>query len=415
MARASRSLQSYLLLLAQLAGLLLLFRLYRLEQDNFLLLGGLVFGAFAVHYWLPFHLKEPAWIAVSMAGAFLLLDPRVAGALLGLGLLFYGICVLPLPYFLRAGLVVATFVALMLARTHSNLAAAQFWPVFGAIFMFRMVVYLYDLRHMKKRPSLQEYLSYFFILPNYYFLLFPVIDFQTMRKSYYRRDIHQVAQQGIQWMLRGAAQLLVYRLIYHYKPPSTPDNITSFWSLVQAMAATYLLYLRVSGTFHIIIGMLHLFGYDLPETHRKYLMARSLTDFWRRINIYWKDFMVKTVFFPVFFRLRKSGELRAQIIATSLVFLVTWLTHAYQVFWIAGEFLFTWPDTLFWGILGLFVIANLILEQRRKRPSLSDRKRFGPQLLQVSGTLMLITFLWFLWNTPSLRLWLDLLTWWRIG
>lgn len=58
----------------------------------------------------------------------------------------------------------------------------------------------------------------------------------------------------------------------------------------------------------MIIGFMNLFGYDLPETHRKYLLAHSLTDFWRRINIYGKDFMVKMVYFPVYFRLRRSGD-----------------------------------------------------------------------------------------------------------
>ncbi len=126
------------------------------------------------------------------------------------------------------------------------------------------------------------------------------------------------------------------------------------------MVLVYLLYLRVSGQFHIIVGLLHLFGYDLPETHRRYLLASSLTDFWRRINIYWKDFMVKMVYFPVYFRLRKRGETQAQVVATAAVFVITWATHSYQWFWLRGDVLFTWPDTLFWGILGALVIVNVL-------------------------------------------------------
>src|SRR5690606_3022662 len=131
------------------------------------------------------------------------------------------------------------------------------------------------------------------------------------------------------------------------------------------MVMTYLLYLRVSGQFHIIVGLLHLFGYDLPETHRRYLLANSLTDFWRRINIYWKDFMVKMVYFPLYFRLRRRGDIRAQVIATSAVFVTTWLLHSYQWFWLRGEWLFTWPDTLFWGVLGALVIVNVVIEAKR--------------------------------------------------
>src|SRR5262249_10103276 len=156
-------------------------------------------------------------------------------------------------------------------------------------------------------PSLRDFLGYFLILPNHYFLLFPVVDFHTMRRSWFRRDVHLIAQQGIDWIVRGTVQLLVYRVIYFTKPAGVVDEINSVPRLLWWMVATYLLYLRVSGQFHVIVGILHLFGYDLPETNRNYLLASSLTDFWRRINIYWKDFMVKLVYFPAYFRLRRRS------------------------------------------------------------------------------------------------------------
>jgi GNAT superfamily N-acetyltransferase len=67
--------------------------------------------------------------------------------------------------------------------------------------------------------------------------------------------------------------------------------------------ATFLLYLRVSGLFHLIVGLLRLFGFALPETHHLYYLSSSFTDFWRRINIYWKEFLTKVVFYPTFVRL----------------------------------------------------------------------------------------------------------------
>ena len=35
--------------------------------------------------------------------------------------------------------------------------------------------------------------------------------------------------------------------------------------------------------FHLVIRMLYLFGFRLHETHHRYLLASSFTDFWRRI------------------------------------------------------------------------------------------------------------------------------------
>ena len=47
-------------------------------------------------------------------------------------------------------------------------------------------------------------------------------------------------------------------------------------SLAGYLVCNYLLYLRVSGQFHMACGMLHLFGFQLPETHHHYLLAIGL-------------------------------------------------------------------------------------------------------------------------------------------
>ena len=246
-------------------------------------------------------------------------------------------------------------------------------------------------------------------------MVWSFVDYQTMRKTYAQRDLLDIAQSGVTWIARGTIQLLIYRVIVSMKPESIPQVVTSFPILVENMVLTYMLYLRVSGTFHIIIGMLHLFGYDLPETHRRYLLSSSLTDFWRRINIYWKDFMVKLVYFPIFFRLRRQGTVRAQVIATAVVFVATWFLHAYQYYWLSGRVLLTLTDATFWAILGVVVIINVLLEVRaRERGTLQAP---GPVklVLKTASTLAFIIVLWSMWSTPTFGQWFDLLTWWQVG
>jgi D-alanyl-lipoteichoic acid acyltransferase DltB (MBOAT superfamily) len=405
----------FLGLLAQLGLLLAVFYLYDVEDQVFGILSVLIVAGFAVHYWLPFAMKEHFFIAWSLAGAFVILSPGAALLLIAAGLGLFAVIASPIGFRWRLGIVLAIAAAAIYGRANLSFGVPwEFWPVFGSIFMFRLIVYLYDAAHAKGRLSLREFLAYFFVLPNFYFLLFPVIDFQTQRQTYYRRNIHEIAQQGITWIARGTIQLLLYRLIYFWKGPSNaPETVSSFADLATTMVLTYLLYLRVSGHFHIAIGMLHLFGYDLPETHRRYLLASSLTDFWRRINIYWKDFMVKLVYFPVYFRLRRSGDTRAQVVATLLVFATTWILHAYQWFWLRGEFALTWPDALFWSILGVLVTFNLLMERRKPRRASPWQARFQP--LRILGTFSLIVLLWSLWNSPSVGEWWDLLTRWRTG
>ncbi len=414
-ANARTDVRRFLPLAAQLLFLTFVFYLFPQGEAGSFRVRALCVAAFFVHYWLPFRLKEVGWIAASAAGAVLLVGAWVAGLVFGVGLLIYALLSSPLPFRWRLGILLAFSAVLAYGRAKVAWGVpVAFWPVFGALFMFRLMIYVYDLSHSRERPGLKEYCTYFFPMQNFHFLLFPVVDFQTLRRGYYGRDIHVVAQQGIVWIVRGTVQLALYRIIYQLKPPFAADSVTSFPQLVMGMFLIYLLYLRVSGEFHVIAGLFHLFGYDLPETHRKYLLARSIMDLWRRINIYWKDFMVKIVYFPVYFRLRKRGDTRAQLLATGAVFLVTWFLHAYQWFWLRGDLLFSWPDTAFWAILGGLVVVNLLLEQRaRRRPPRGPRPWL--HVLQVAGTLCLIMALWSMWSTPSLGEWWDVVTWWRIG
>jgi hypothetical protein len=166
--------------------------------------------------------------------------------------------------------------------------------------------------------------------------------------------------------------------------------------------------LRVSGQFHLITGMLYLFGYRLPETHHLYFLASSFTDFWRRINIYWKDFMMKLVYYPSFFHLRRFGSTMALVAATAIVFLATWLLHSYQWFWLRGGFPLNAQDGLFWGFLAVLVVFGSLREMNRARVRKRGRvARWSLSLaLRTAGTFIAICVLWSLWSAESVGLWL---------
>jgi hypothetical protein len=419
-ARCAPSLARYAVLLVELALVLAALWTWRLRDlvgPAFFEAAALSCAGFAVHYWLPLRFKEWAFVALSIGGAFAILDPRVAALLLAAGAAFFAIGRSPLPYAARVAAIVALGAALTAGRALGvPRVPGQLWPLLGSVFVFRLIVWTYDLRHLEAPPRLRDFLAYFFLLPNWGCLLFPVVDFQTQRRSFLARDVHEVAQQGVRFMARGLVQLLLYDWIYYNKPIADPAAIDSLPKLLGFMVSTWLLYLRVSGSFHFVVGLLHLFGYDLPETNRRWLLASSLTDFWRRINVYWKDFMVKVVYFPAYFRLRRGGELKAQAIATALVFAVTWLLHAWQNFWLEGAFLLRATDAAFWAVLGVLMVANQVLEARARPPAAAAAPR--PPLaraLGIAGTFLLLSTLWSLWNAKSFSQWFDLLTWWKVG
>jgi hypothetical protein len=349
------------------------------------------------------------WLGLLMGkiavGAFLVeLIPGFV--LLAVGLILIGLCHLPIRFAARVGLLTVFGVGIAVLRANSQWVPQleSIWIILGSMFVFRLMIYLYDLNHRTAPFSLSRSVAYFFMLPNVCFPLFPVVDYKTFCSTYYNEDWKRIYQTGLTWMLRGVYHLLLYRLIYQFAPLNV---VTSAADVAGFVVGTYLLYLRISGQFHLIVGLLHMFGFNLPETHHLYYLASSFTDFWRRINIYWKDFIMKLFFYPSFFKLRKLGTVWALVLATLFSFFATWFLHSWQWFWIRGSFLFTWQDISFWTILALLVMANAVYETKTVRrrtlnPSkitLGRRFRLG---LQTIGTFLVISILWTVWSSQSL-------------
>jgi len=408
-----------LVVLAQLGLLMLVLRQFQIESAAFLRLSLLAFAGFAVHAVLPLRYRLPFFLALSLAGIALVLGLEHGAWLVGIGLVLVGICHLPLAFGTRIALLLG--VATVLVAQRASLLPAPWsealWPILGSMFMFRLIIYLYDLRHETVPASPWRTLSYFFMLPNACFPLFPVIDYKTFRRNYFDDDAYRTYQIGVDWMVRGVVHLLLYRIVYYYFTLA-PAEVHGPGDLAQYLLSNFLLYLRVSGQFHFIVGMLYLFGFRLPETHNKYFFASSFTDFWRRINIYWKDFMLKVFYYPAYFRLRRYGTTLALVLATLFVFLTTWFLHAYQWFWLRGTVLFVWQDILFWTILGMLVVVNSLYETKygRERKLAATGwtwRAFSTVSLKTAATFSVICALWSFWTADSLAAWLSL--WSAVG
>src|SRR6266480_2848643 len=433
----SRLSDHYLNRAAQFLAVLLQFGLiamvidyWQLESQPLARLIWLAFAGFIVHHSLPQRFRLSffgmlslfavitavghfgpnigvAWLTgkITTAGFLYHLVPGLT--LIGIGLGLIGICHLPVRFAVRVGLVVVAGAGLVFLRAHSQWFpdVTEMWVVLGSMFMFRLMIYLYDLKHRTAPFSPAHAVSYFFMLPNVCFPLFPVVDYKTCCSTYYNEDWPRIYQSGLKWMFRGVIQLLLYRIIYQFAPLDV-YKLSSALDVAGCMLGMYLLYLRISGTFHLIVGLLHMFGFNLPETHHLYYLATSFTDFWRRINIYWKDFVMKLFFYPMHFKLRRMGSLWALSLATLVTFLATWLLHSWQWFWIRGRPLLDWKDFSFWMILGVLVLVTAIYEatRGRKRTLRPSRVTLRQRLilgLQAAGIFSLMCILWAYWSCQS--------------
>jgi len=401
-------------LASPLAMLCLLVRHFDLESPAFLTLMAVSTAGFVVHYLLPFPYRLKAFLLLSLSAWAYILGPLPAAWLIGLGLCLVVLCRLPVPFWPRAMALIAAGLGLLALRSGWGETPwpVAIWPILGSMFMFRLVAYEYDVRHTPSLASPLTTLSYFFMLPNVCFPLFPVVDYSTFCRTYYNEDRRRIHQVGVEWIFRGTIHLILYRAVYQLLV-NDPAEVVTAVDLLRYMTWPFLLYLRVSGQFHIIVGILRLFGFNLPETHHAYFLASSFTDFWRRINIYWKDFMMKLFYYPAFFALRKRRATQALVVSTILVFVVTWALHTYQWFWIRGTWLLAWNDALFWGLLALLVLVNSLYEWKFGRQRSLTARTAGwtdTVSLTIRTVAMFVTMslLWSLWSTESVTTWLSL-------
>ncbi len=413
-ARENINLGKFILIIGQLLLLALIIRQFQIQSSAFLRVALLAFAGFSVHYFLPLRHRLTLFSLLSVLSIFIVFGIKDGCWLIGLGVLLIGICHLPVAFWQRITILSSVCALFMLFRIGilEGPWSSAIWPILGSMFIFRIVVYLYDIRHEKTPATISQRLGYFFMAPNVCFPMFPVVDYTEFRRTYYNDERHRIYQVGVDWMIRGIIHLILYRLIYQYLT-ITPTEVTNPDTLVQFLITNFLLYLRISGYFHLITGMLHLFGFNILATHHRYCLASSFTDFWRRINIYWKDFMMKLIYYPIMFKLRGLGQAKALVIATLVVFLTTWLLHSWLWFWLRGSFPIIWQDAFFWGVLALVVIINSLMEIKKGRNRSIKNKDISIRNsliigLKTIGIFFFICTLWSIWTTESFSAWISM-------
>jgi hypothetical protein len=396
------------LLLGQLAVLLLTVRVFELENRAVYFMLVAAVAGFAIHAALPLAYRLPFFAALSISAVVAVLGLVPGLAVLALGFSLIAICHLPGPVSVRGTLLLALGAVLWLLRSSSRLGGlpSVAIPVLASMFMFRLVIYFQAIHQQQAPRSLIWSAAYLFVLPNVCYPLFPVVDYGTFIRTHFDADHFRIYDRGIRYMLRGITHLLVYRLMF-YEVVLDSGYLNNLSEVCRYVVGTFLLYVKVSGQFHLIMGLLGLFGFRLPETNHLYFLASSPTDFWRRINIYWKDFMLKLAYYPSFFWLRRYGNTVAVAAATMIVFLVTWLLHAYQFYWLQGGPLLTSRDVAFWGIFGVLVLLVTLWETRPNRPAVrrTDRSWSLARGASTVLTFAIIAVLWSLWNAASFSTW----------
>ncbi len=401
----------------QFIGILLIINLFKIEKSSGLIQYSYpILICYLIYSFTTVRYKHPV-LLVGMASIILNAFGVKAGlALISIGIILITICHLKTKHWIKLSLIFSIFLVFAIGKTdlfyspRLNILISYLMPMF----MFRIIIYLYELKHGLIIKSFWQSITYFFLLPNIFFLFFPIIDYKTYLRTYYNASEKDIWQKGIRWMLRGIFHLLAYRVICYYYLSSNID-VKDLSSLLIYLLTNYLLIIRLSGIFHFIIGLLCMFGMNLPKVFDNYFIATSFVDLWRRINIYWRDFILKIFFYPIMFSYKK--RIKTYLLPTTMmtVFLITCLLHTYQLFWITGSFSLKTVDLVFWITVGILITINSMLIEKgsNKEKIIESNSKFKIYLLntlKIIGMITYMSIMWALWNSKTINEWLFLMS-----
>lgn len=279
-------------------------------------------------------------------------------------------------------------------------------PYLGSLLAFRTINYLYHHNHNFRHGPIALRLSYFLMLPNLVFLLFPIVDYRTYTETYYSRPAIEIYRKGALRLATGVLLLLIHRILYFYFS-ADPDAVGTPMEFLYYATITYLLIIQVIGLFVICIGWLTLFGFDLPAIFQNFFFSTGFSNLWRRINHYWRDFIIKVFYFPIFFRIRKIGHYKSMIIAGLTAFFFSWMLHSLQLYWISGRFSLSASDGVYWMTMGVFITADGIYQfkkgvSQKKRGVIAQILLLG---IKITGIFLFSSLLWTLWYADSVSAW----------
>lgn len=275
-------------------------------------------------------------------------------------------------------------------------------PFMAAILMFRVIILMYEVKYNKLPENHWIKLSYFFCFPNLAFLFFPIIDYKTYVRGYYAEPFEDTCNKAFYYMITGILFLVAHKVLGFYID-ITYAGVHDVYTLFLYILSKYILVFKMIGLLTLGLSFICMFGFSMPLLFANFFIVTSFNNYWQRVNIYWKDFIAKIVYYPIYFKYRKKVKSAAPIFVFFAV-LSSWFFHLYQQFWISGILVLRAQDFLYWLILALLVSLSVYAGERNLKKE-TEPVTIGPYL--VKGIRFVVVFLgmqvcWVLWNSDDL-------------
>lgn len=221
-------------------------------------------------------------------------------------------------------------------------------PIGISFFTFQIIAYIIDVYNNKHKPSnkLTDFIMYVSLFPQ--LIAGPIVRYADVEKEITKREISFTKfSQGINRFVIGLSKkVLLANVLGEFATALVEETILASW--LKPILFTLQIYFDFSGYSDMAIGLGLMLGFHFLENFNYPLIAKSITDFWRRWHMSLSTWFRDYVYIPL------GGNRVSKIKWIRNIFIVWFLTG----FWHGASWNFIiWG--LYFGIL--LVIEQLFL------------------------------------------------------
>ncbi len=221
-------------------------------------------------------------------------------------------------------------------------------PIGISFFTFQIIAYIIDVYNNKHKPSskLTDFMMYVSLFPQ--LIAGPIVRYADVEKEITKREItFNKFSQGIKRFVIGLSKkVLLANVLGEFAKALVEETILSSW--LKPILFTLQIYFDFSGYSDMAIGLGLMLGFHFLENFNYPLIAKSITDFWRRWHMSLSTWFRDYVYIPL------GGNRVSKIKWIRNIFIVWFLTG----FWHGASWNFIiWG--LYFGIL--LVVEKLFL------------------------------------------------------
>jgi D-alanyl-lipoteichoic acid acyltransferase DltB (MBOAT superfamily) len=257
-------------------------------------------------------------------------------------------------------------------------------PIGLSYYIFQTIGYITDI----KRGTIEAERNFYrFTLFTIYFpkLLVGPIERanhflpQLKRKISFDKENITEGAKRIAWGLFKKLVVADRIAIYHSKVISTIDHQSGGTILLACILYTFEIYADFSGYTDIALGTARMFGFHLMENFKRPLLAKNVSDFWRRWHISLSFWVNDYIFNPIALKYRDWGEW-GLFYALFISFVVIGIWHGAS-----------WTY-IFFGILQAIALIYETASRRARKKISKKINRDVYNIISILFTFLFITF-----------------------